>query len=109
MYLVRVPWGTQEEDNHYTNAELIERRKMECEIQADEDDERRQKREVCARGSMQTQMFPRAHLRIGIQLNFLSIIPHIFRCPKAFGSDFTHIVTPPSFLGTGTSKLGAED
>ena len=38
--------ATQEEDNHYTNAELIERRKMECEIQADEDDERRRKREV---------------------------------------------------------------
>ena len=37
----------QEEDSHFTNADLIERRRMECEIQADEDDERRQKRVVC--------------------------------------------------------------
>jgi hypothetical protein len=38
--------ATQEEDSHFTNAELIERRRMESEIQADEDEERRRKREV---------------------------------------------------------------
>mmetsp|Transcript_5581 Transcript_5581/g.15031 ORF Transcript_5581/g.15031 Transcript_5581/m.15031 type:complete len:360 (+) Transcript_5581:52-1131(+) len=45
---IRLGVGKQEEDNYFTNAELIERRKMECEIQANEDEDRRRKREAQA-------------------------------------------------------------
>ncbi len=43
---VRLGLGKQQEDDHYTNPELIERKKLETEIQADEDEDRRRKREV---------------------------------------------------------------
>ncbi|KAF5842031.1 hypothetical protein DUNSADRAFT_9600 [Dunaliella salina] len=45
---IRLGVGKQEEDNYFTNAELIERRRMECEIQANEDEDRRRKREAQA-------------------------------------------------------------
>ena len=43
---VRLGVGKQEEDNLYTDANLIERRRLESEIQATEDEDRRRKREV---------------------------------------------------------------
>lgn len=45
---VRLGVGKQEEDNHYTNPENIDRKKLETEIQANEDPERKRKREVGA-------------------------------------------------------------
>ena len=43
---VRLGVGKQEQDNFFTDAEGIERRKLEVEIQANEDPERARKREV---------------------------------------------------------------
>jgi hypothetical protein len=43
---VRLGLGKQQEDDKFTAAENIERRKLEVEIQADEDPERRKRREV---------------------------------------------------------------
>eukprot|EP00197_Chlamydomonas_leiostraca_P002226 CAMPEP_0202859708 /NCGR_PEP_ID=MMETSP1391-20130828/1705_1 /ASSEMBLY_ACC=CAM_ASM_000867 /TAXON_ID=1034604 /ORGANISM="Chlamydomonas leiostraca, Strain SAG 11-49" /LENGTH=237 /DNA_ID=CAMNT_0049538765 /DNA_START=68 /DNA_END=777 /DNA_ORIENTATION=+ len=45
---VRLGLGKQEEDDHFTAAELIERRRLETEIQANEDEERRRRREAQA-------------------------------------------------------------
>lgn len=36
------------QDDHFTAAELIERRRLETEIQANEDEDRKKRREVCA-------------------------------------------------------------
>jgi len=64
--LFPLPSLLQEEDNYYTNAELIERRRMESEIQANEDEERRRKREVWALwfGSNSTVLNPKASLAL---------------------------------------------
>jgi hypothetical protein len=43
---VRLGLGKQQEDDKYTAAENIERKKLEVEIQADEDPARRKRREV---------------------------------------------------------------
>jgi hypothetical protein len=43
---VRLGLGKQQEDDKFTAAENIERKKLEVEIQADEDPERRKRREV---------------------------------------------------------------
>ena len=45
---VRLGLGKQAQDDHYTNPELITRRLLESEIQANEDEERRVRREVRA-------------------------------------------------------------
>lgn len=45
---VRLGLGKQQEDDKYTAAENIERKRLEVEIQADEDPERRKRREVGA-------------------------------------------------------------
>lgn len=43
---VRLGLGKQQEDDKYTDADGITRKKLEVEIQADEDPERMKKREV---------------------------------------------------------------
>lgn len=43
---VRLGLGKQAQDDHFTNPELITRRLLESEIQANEDEERRARREV---------------------------------------------------------------
>lgn len=43
---VRLGLGKQAEDDHYTAAENIVRKKLEVEIQADETSERKERREV---------------------------------------------------------------
>lgn len=43
---VRLGLGKQAQDDHYTAAENISRRKLEVEIQAEEAPERRERREV---------------------------------------------------------------
>lgn len=42
----RLGLGKQEEDNVYTNAENVVRKRLETEIQADEDEDRKERREV---------------------------------------------------------------
>ena len=42
----RLGLGKQEEDNVYTNSENVVRKRLETEIQADEDEERKERREV---------------------------------------------------------------
>ena len=48
---VRLGLGKQEEDDFYTAADNIQRKRLETEVQATEDDERAARREV-------TQFFP---------------------------------------------------
>ncbi len=43
---IRLGLGKQEQDNVYTNADNIQRRMLETEIQANEDEDRKERREV---------------------------------------------------------------
>jgi hypothetical protein len=47
----RTGLGRREQERQYTAAEFVERRALEVELQADEDEERRRKREVRRPGS----------------------------------------------------------
>jgi hypothetical protein len=42
----RLGLGKQEQDNVYTNPENVQRKRLETEIQADENEERKERREV---------------------------------------------------------------
>lgn len=44
---VRLGLGKAEQDNFFTSAENVVRKRLEIEVQADEDEDRRSRREVC--------------------------------------------------------------
>ena len=44
---VRLGLGKQEQENFYMDADNVYRKKLEVELQAEEDQDRRDKREVC--------------------------------------------------------------
>jgi hypothetical protein len=56
---VRLGLGKQEEDDKYTSAENVTRKKLESEIQAEEDPERTKRREVGAAGGCLLSRHPR--------------------------------------------------
>ena len=46
----RMGLGKQEQDSQFTDAEGVQRRRLEVELQAEEDDERRARRQVRLKG-----------------------------------------------------------
>ena len=66
---VRLGLGKQEQDDVYTNADNIQRRMLETEIQANEDEDRKERREVSHGGHETTEYCSLYTVRFGVILS----------------------------------------
>ena len=78
---LRLGVGKAEQESFYTSADNVVRKKLEVELQADENQERRDKREVRSLAQPQCRIAP-AHVNTvqAINIRVLCVLPYVSNC-----------------------------